>query len=133
MLHLVVLGRRGAVRVDVIDVFGADAGVGQRVAHAGDDRLAVRARPGAVEGIGFLAAAFEDAEHARAARSGVIEIFRAPGRRAPSASTKPSRFFENGFEACSGGSFWVESADRSEKRTSDSGVSEPSAPIASAA
>ena len=31
-----------------------------------------------------------------------------------------------------GGSFWVDSAESSEKRTSDSGVNEPSAPTASA-
>lgn len=47
--------------------------------------------------------------------------------------TKPSRFFENGFEAPSGGSFWVESAESSEKRISDSGFTEPSVPMHSAA
>ena len=61
--------------VDVVDILGADAGVGKRVAHAGDDRLAVRARTGAMERVGFLAAAFEDAEHRGAARLGVVESF----------------------------------------------------------
>src|SRR2546425_235985 len=40
--------------------------------------------------------------------------------------TKPSRSFENGFAASSGGSLWVESAESSEKRTSDSGLMHPS-------
>src|SRR5215472_2844938 len=48
-------------------------------------------------------------------------------------SPQPSRFFENGLEAWLGGSFWVDNAESSEKRTSDSGVNEPSAPTASAA
>ena len=47
----------------------------------------------------------------------------------PSASTKPSRSRENGFDAFSGGSLWVDSADSSEKRISASSVAEPSAPI----
>ena len=41
---------------------------------------------------------------------------------APSAMTNPSRFFENGLAAACGGSFAVDSADRSEKRTSDFGI-----------
>jgi hypothetical protein len=40
--------------------------------------------------------------------------------------TKPSRSFEKGLEAFSGTSFWVESADSSEKRISASAVTEPS-------
>src|SRR3978361_566621 len=40
--------------------------------------------------------------------------------------TKPSRFFENGLAAACGGSFWVDSADSSQKRTSASGAPEPS-------
>src|SRR6476659_6877595 len=40
--------------------------------------------------------------------------------------TKPSRFFEKGFEAACGGSFWVESADSREKRTRPSGLTDPS-------
>src|SRR5215207_3169793 len=46
--------------------------------------------------------------------------------------TKPSRFFEKGFAAASGGSFWVDSAERSEKRMRDSGFTEPSVPTQSA-
>ena len=44
--------------------------------------------------------------------------------------TKPSRFFEKGLEAAEGGSFWVERAESSEKRISDSGCTVPSAPTA---
>src|SRR6201984_1123710 len=40
--------------------------------------------------------------------------------------TKPSRFLEKGREADCGGSFWVDRADSSEKRTSASGFTEPS-------
>ena len=47
--------------------------------------------------------------------------------------TKPSRFLENGFEAACGGSFWVDSADSSEKRTSPSWLTEASVPAHSAA
>src|SRR6516162_11616131 len=47
--------------------------------------------------------------------------------------TKPSRFLENGFDAPSGGSFWVESADSSEKRTRLSELIEPSVATHSAA
>jgi hypothetical protein len=52
---------------------------------------------------------------------------------APSAITKPSRFFENGREAFVGSSFFEESAESSEKRISVSSLIEPSVPIASAA
>ena len=47
--------------------------------------------------------------------------------------TKPSRFFENGFEAACGGSFCVDRADSRENRTSASGLTEPSVPTHSAA
>ena len=47
--------------------------------------------------------------------------------------TKPSRFFENGFEAACGGSFWVDSADSRENRTIASGLTVASAPTHSAA
>ncbi len=47
--------------------------------------------------------------------------------------TKPSRFFENGFEAACGGSFCVDRADSSENRTSASGLTEPSVATHSAA
>jgi len=46
--------------------------------------------------------------------------------------TKPSRSLEKGFDAFSGASLLVESADSSEKRISASAVAEPSAPMASA-
>src|ERR1700761_5506072 len=47
--------------------------------------------------------------------------------------TKPSRFFENGLEAACGGSFWVDSADSSEKRTRPSWFTEASVPAHRAA
>src|SRR5690242_11377969 len=47
--------------------------------------------------------------------------------------TKPSRFFENGLAASCGGSFAVDSADKSENRIKDSGLTEPSVPTQSAA
>ena len=47
--------------------------------------------------------------------------------------TKPSRFLANGLEAASGGSFAVDSADRSEKRMRFSGLTVPSAATHSAA
>ena len=47
--------------------------------------------------------------------------------------TKPSRFFENGLAAPSGGSFWVDSAESSEKRISASAWIEPSVPMHKAA
>src|SRR5207248_7415071 len=52
---------------------------------------------------------------------------------APSAMTKPSRFFENGLAAASGTSFAVDRADSKEKRIRDSAVIDPSAPTHNAA
>ena len=75
VFHLVVFRRRGAVRVDVVDLFRLDAGIGQRLAHAADDRLAVRAGAGAVEGVGQFAAAGDDAEDLGAARRGGLIAF----------------------------------------------------------
>ena len=66
VFHLVVFRRRGAVRVDMVDLLRLEAGIGQRLAHAADDRLAVRARAGAVERVGQLAAAGQHAEDLRA-------------------------------------------------------------------
>src|SRR5258708_20408652 len=47
--------------------------------------------------------------------------------------TKPSRFFENGFEADCGGSVWGEGADNRENRPIASGLTEASVPTHSAA
>jgi hypothetical protein len=47
--------------------------------------------------------------------------------------TKPSRFFENGFDALSGGSFDIDSAESSEKRIRLSTLTEPSVATHSAA
>ena len=68
MLHLVVFRRRGAVRVDVVDLVFAQAGIGKCGADRGDRRRAVRLGAGAVEVVGLFAAAAQDAENGRAAR-----------------------------------------------------------------
>ena len=52
---------------------------------------------------------------------------------APSAITKPSRFFANGLTAACGGSLWVDSADSNENRIRASGLTEPSVATQSAA
>ena len=49
--------------------------LGERIAHAGDHRLAVRARAGAMEIVGFLAAALDHREDVRAARDRMIVAF----------------------------------------------------------
>ena len=46
--------------------------------------------------------------------------------------TKPSRFFENGFDACSGDPLFVDRAERSEKRIRASICTELSVPMQSA-
>ena len=102
IFHLVVLGRAGAVRIDVVDVVGREPGIGDGVADAADDRLAVGRGAGAVEGIRHLAAALDRRRGSwRRARS-PPRSFRAPARPAPSAMTKPSRFLENGLAAAFG-------------------------------
>ena len=57
------------MRVDVVDVLRREARVGDGVANAADDRLAVRTGAGAMEGVGELAAAFDNAEDLGAARA----------------------------------------------------------------
>ena len=84
-----------------------------------------------MEIVGLLAAAAQDAEHVGAAAT-ALSSDSSTSAPAPSARTKPSRSFEKGLEAFSGTSFWVDSADSSEKRISASAVAEPSAPIDSA-
>jgi hypothetical protein len=81
-----------------------------------------------VEIVGLLAAAAQDAE-TDAPRASALSSDSSTRAAAPSAMTKPSRSLENGFDAFSGGSFCVDSADSSEKRISASAVAEPSAPI----
>ena len=132
-LHLVVLRRAGAVSVDRVDLVRGEPGIVDRLADRGDDRGAVRARARAVEAVALLAAAEHVAEDRGAPRPRALSASSRTSAAAPSPMTKPSRFLENGFAAPSGGSFWVESADRSEKRTSDSGFTEPSVPMQSAA
>ena len=82
-----------------------------------------------MEIVGLLAAAGEDAEDRRRRARAPPPAIPAPAPPPPSASTKPSRSLENGFDAFSGGSLWVDSAESSEKRITASSVAEPSAPI----
>ncbi len=77
--HLVVLRRAGAVGIDVVDVGGREPGIRDGVVHAADDRLAVRARPGAVEAVGKLAAAGDHAADPRAARDRGVVAFQHQG------------------------------------------------------
>ena len=99
---------------------------------ARDDRRAVGLGAGAVEIVGLFAAAAQDAENRRRRAPSRFRAIPAPAPPAPSAMTKPSRSLEKGLDAFSGGSFWVDSADSSEKRISASAVTEPSAPMESA-
>ena len=69
----VVVLRRGAVRVDVVDVGRRDAGVGDRLLHAARRALAARRRRRDVEGVGAGAVADHLAEDAGAAGLGVLE------------------------------------------------------------
>jgi hypothetical protein len=101
MLHLVVLGRRCAVGVDVVDPILAEPGIGKCRPHRGDGRRAVGLRAGAVEIVGALAAAGQHAEHFRRraqARSPAIpaparpSLRRGQNRRGPSRTvSRPSR------------------------------------------
>ena len=116
------------MRVDVVDAVLAEPGIGEGGTDRRDRRRSVRFRAGAVEIVGPLAAAGENADDLGAAgfaASSDSSTSAAP----PSASTKPSRSRENGFDAFCGGSFCVDSADSSEKRITASSVAEPSAPI----
>src|SRR5262249_56238233 len=67
---------RWGVGVDVIDGLRPHSGIRQGVAHTGDDRLAIRARAGAVKRVGFLAAALENTQHVGAAGDGMIVILK---------------------------------------------------------
>ena len=126
-------GVAGAVRVDVVDVVRREAGIVDRVADRGDDR---RRRPGSSGCGGSRRPSRRSRARSRgssAPRARAASAFSSTSAAAPSPMTKPSRFFEKGFEAASGGSFWVDSAESSENRISDSGCTEPSVPMHSAA
>src|SRR6516164_3498060 len=80
IFHLVVLGRSGAMRIDVVDIVGSKPGVRDGVTDAADDGLAVGAGAGAVERIRHLAAAGEHAENLRPACNGGLVILEHEGR-----------------------------------------------------
>ena len=73
-LGQVVERRRGPVGVDVADVAGRDAGVGQGQLHAGRRPVAARGGGGDVIGVGRRAGAEELAVDARPAPPGVLEV-----------------------------------------------------------
>src|SRR5690606_8140482 len=79
MLHLVVFGRRGAVCVDVVDLGVGETGVGKGGADGGDGRRSVRLGARAVEIVGALAAAAQDAENGGAARQRAFQRFEDQG------------------------------------------------------
>ena len=79
---VVVLGR-GAVRVDVAERVGRDAGVAQRHAHARRAARAGGVGGGLVVGVAGAAVADHLAVDDRAARLGVLRAPRAPGCRRP--------------------------------------------------
>src|SRR5262249_21890959 len=79
IFHLVVLGRAGAMRVDVVDIIGSKPGVRDGVTDAADDGLAVGARAGAVERTRHLAAARQHAEDLRPASNGGFVVLENEG------------------------------------------------------
>src|SRR5262249_718751 len=142
--HLVVLGRAGAVGVDIVDVVRREPRIGNGAPDAADDRLTIRARPGAVKTVRQLAPPGDHTENFRRPPPGMIPRLFAPrtaaaswlsstSAPAPSAITKPSRFFANGFAAACGGSFCIERAESSENRIRVSALTEPSVATHSAA
>ena len=74
-LDLVAHRRRGAVRVDVVDVARLEAGALQRHAHAAVGAVAVLGRRGDVIGVARQAVADHLGIDARAARLGVLQLF----------------------------------------------------------
>ena len=76
IFHFVVFRRRGAVRVDVVDLFRRHAGIRQCLAHTADDRFAVGAGAGAVERVGQFTTAGNDPENRGAARDGGFVAFK---------------------------------------------------------
>ena len=98
------------MRVDVVDLFGLDAGVAQGVAHDAIGAVAVLGRRGDVKGVAAHAVAHDlgddRARRAALARSSSSRI----SMPAPSPTTKPSRCLSHGRLAFSGSSLRVESA-----------------------
>ena len=65
--------------VDVVDIVGRQASIGESVLHGEDRGLAVRARAGAVEAVAALAAAGDDTEDRGATRQRVVVILQHQG------------------------------------------------------
>ena len=129
VFHPVVLGRSGAMGVDVFDLRRVDTGIGDGVRHAGDDRLAVGAGPGAMKRVGRIAACLEHAEMLapRALADSRLSMMSAP---APSPMTKPSRSVKTASVRRPRDRFASKGRDNKENRMRVSGLTEPSVPDA---
>ena len=88
-LHLVVLRRAGAMRVDVVDLVGREAGIGDRRPHGADDGAAIRVRAGAVEAVRPLAAARAPGRAPWRRAPAPLPGFPAPAPRRPRSSRSP--------------------------------------------
>src|SRR3546814_7852070 len=77
-LDLVAQRRRGAVRVDVVDIAGIQPGALQRRLHRQEAAVAVFRRRGDVVGVAGQAVADHLCIDRRAARLGVLELFQHP-------------------------------------------------------
>ena len=129
-LDRVAGGRRGAVGVDVLHVFGAHAGVFERALHRARRAFAVHAGRGHVVGVPGRAVAAELAERAVAPRRRACSSLSRTSTPAPSPITKPSRSWSNGRLARCGSSFRVERARALPKPASAIGVMVASLPPA---
>ena len=101
-LAAVVHRRRGAVRVQVVDLVEPRAGVAERLPHRLDRPVARWMRVGDAIARQRVAVARELGVDARAAPARRLPIPRARGSPAPSPSTKPLRVASNGRLARSG-------------------------------
>ena len=122
--------RRGAVRVDVIDLVGVEAGVAQRVGHAAHRAFAVFARRGDVVRVGAHAVARELAVDARAARLARARTPRARACRRPRPARSRRAPTSHGRLAVAGSSLRVDSARAAQKPPTPSGDTVASAPPA---
>ena len=100
-LQIVAQRRRGAVRVDVLDVGRGDAAVLHRRLHRAERAVMALGRRGDVVGVAGHAVAGHLGVDLRAAPPGVLTL-PAPRTPAPSPITKPSRSLSHGRDASGG-------------------------------
>ena len=135
-LDLVAVRRRGAVRVDVVDLRAASMpALSSAAPHHADRAVAVLGRRGDVVRVGGHAVADDLGVDPRAARAAPSSSSSRISTPAPSPMTKPSRSLSNGRLARSGSSLRVDSARIAPNPPTPIGViaaSEPPAIIASA-